>query len=722
MSAFKIESFRGAFSDYEDKGLSGSFKGGKNLNVRKKIDSLSCQQALVDDLAIGVMDALPNFIVPASDGYTYFFLRNGKIYKRIPTALYSLLLVRANSQHAYISDASQTGLDITGDCTFEASIKLKSLPSTNQAFTILGKYDVGSNQRSYILEYRDSSDTERISLLYSNDGINITWVQWNNPLTINVWHKIAVVIDISEPTATQAELFINGVSEGNPDVISTDGSVTSIHNGTANFNIGARNNTGDNFFDGLIDETRIWNIKRTALQLSSNLNNELVGNESGLVAYWNFNTNALDKTSNNNDLNLSGSPDFSIDYPTGFINGAVDLYQLVYTDTNEQTTGIIGAAEWVLDTGKKYLFWATSTRLNCKEIPGSSSWSDVNALAGYPKTNLTAAPWHTMAICNGSLQICNSNTLAYVGYDGSYTNNALQLIPGNIAKCIIERGVNTIIGCYRNDNVKNSALFMWDGISDNFNDKKIIPVGSINALIDTDIPLMQVGKKGFLYYSDMSNGLPLLNFPDGGEVNPGGVTNDEGIALFGVYNNGLGKTGVYTYGKDKNNAYRVLNLDYQLDCDEIGCIAKSGDDIFVAYKTGSNIGIKKVSQTVKAVAVYESLDLKAPTLPNFEIPQWTYIILTTAPLPASTKISVKTRNDKIMTDILSEDNVDAKGWRKATLKGGTEEYTTENGNEAVFLVGTKGKISEIQITLTPHNNETPEIYRIEYFFNANNGR
>ena len=38
-----------------------------------------------------------------------------------------------------------------------------------------------------------------------------------------------------------------------------------------------------------IDEFRIWNYARTTLQIQSSLNTELVGNESGLVVYYNFN-------------------------------------------------------------------------------------------------------------------------------------------------------------------------------------------------------------------------------------------------------------------------------------------------------------------------------------------------------------------------------------------------------------------------------------------------
>lgn len=45
----------------------------------------------------------------------------------------------------------------------------------------------------------------------------------------------------------------------------------------------------DNFLNGSIDEVRIWNTVRTANQISSTFLTDLIGNEAGLVAYYNFN-------------------------------------------------------------------------------------------------------------------------------------------------------------------------------------------------------------------------------------------------------------------------------------------------------------------------------------------------------------------------------------------------------------------------------------------------
>src|SRR3989337_1649590 len=90
MPSFEIKSFTG-ISDFEDKGTKGAFKFGSGLDVRKNIDSLSAQQALVDDLAVGTLNGLPLFIVPSTDGNSYIFCRGGRIYKRTSAGVYFLV-------------------------------------------------------------------------------------------------------------------------------------------------------------------------------------------------------------------------------------------------------------------------------------------------------------------------------------------------------------------------------------------------------------------------------------------------------------------------------------------------------------------------------------------------------------------------------------------------------------------------------------------------------
>jgi hypothetical protein len=222
---------------------------------------------------------------------------------------HSLDLESSSSQYASISDASQTGLDITGDFTFEAWVKVESQPSSG-FYEILSKRS-GTDQRSYQFYYRDDAGTKRVGIgLYDSVTSNQRRSEKNITVSNDTWTHVAVTFDASVSTA---EFFINGVSQG-----TESNEYSSIANSTAPFAIGCDfDNSGvaRDFFDGLIDEVRVWNDIRTAQEIDDNKDVVLVGNESGLVGYWRFENNYLDTTANDNDLTAVNSSTFSSDAP-----------------------------------------------------------------------------------------------------------------------------------------------------------------------------------------------------------------------------------------------------------------------------------------------------------------------------------------------------------------------------------------------------------------------
>lgn len=394
-------------------------------------------------------------------------------------------------------------------------------------------------------------------------------------------------------------------------------------------------------------------------------------------------------------------------------------WTLEYTDVNG---AILGAWEWGISNGKNYIFWATATRLNAKEIPGDSTWSnDVNddIVVGattytYPKTDLTSSTNHMMLGMGGgigSLVINNDNDLALVGYDGSYTNSILTFTPGQKAKTLLQRGNNAVIGTISKNQLYKSSLFTWDGHDTEevfgWDDVKPIPIKDIVGMVDTEVPLL-VDDQGQVFYSDFSyntSGMPVFTFPDNGIVSPGGVTNDDYIALFGVWNNGT-KSGIYSYGRKWKNASLVPNLEYALEADEIGAIIKLGDDLIVSYELDSSYYVAHIDSSNKATAVYESLDLPKPVKYPFQkIPVWKAVVVKLEePLPSGASISCKYKMDN------------ASSWSNANTRDGDTTFSTAGAKEIVFFIGDKGETAEVQLTLTPSGNNDPEVRQIEVEF------
>ena len=356
------------------------------------------------------------------------------------------------------------------------------------------------------------------------------------------------------------------------------------------------------------------------------------------------------------------------------------VWSLVYTDTDGEITG---AAEWY-DATHTWLYWTTATKLNRKEIPGNTSWSD--AVHSW-KTDLTSATWHTMAQANGSLMICNDKNLAMVGYDSSYTKEALMLRPGIVSKALIEYGNQVLIG--GGDSVRESWLLTWEQTALSWINKNKIPSKTINAIVQAEMVLMSAGDNE-LYYSDMTNNMPVCTLD--GKANPGGVVEKGGLALFGLF--GGSYSGIWSYGRTKKNESHTLNLENYIDCDEIGAICKIAGQVFVSYQDGANHLVRKVDTATKAVAEYESLDLTFPKEANC-----TSIELLTEKIPAGCTIQVYYDMDK--TGV----------WTQAKMAGDVATAIADM-RHPMFLCSSYGREVNVKIVLTPSGNLSPTVSTI----------
>jgi len=367
----------------------------------------------------------------------------------------------------------------------------------------------------------------------------------------------------------------------------------------------------------------------------------------------------------------------------------------VYKDLNG---AIKGAYEWYSDSGGTYLHFATDTLQKRKNLD-VAGWNDVEIVG-----NLTSADWHTQREAGGSLIICNGPTMALVGYDESFTNEAVALIPGNIAKTIVERNGRSIIGTVR--------------ASD--------PTKGVNGAIDSEVPLAQIGDDGELFFADMNDTMPAKRFPGGGKVNPGGVANlveqanffeweqsalswiDKqavgNLALFGIFGATSGKNGVYSYGRKNKNAPFTLNLDFAMDVDEIGALTVVDGVILASYRDGTDFGVRSVDPVAKAVGYYEGLDFKAPIKKPINITKWDTAELYFSALPDGTSVQFWYRINKY------GDFVQAK------TADGNDSYSVAGGKTAVFRIGAEGQVFEPKVVLVPTANTSPEVYRIRTYF------
>lgn len=156
-----------------------------------------------------------------------------------------------------------------------------------------------------------SADGYAIRLQVSDDGTDVdTYTQEvTDSISTSEWARWAVSWDSS---ASTAKFYRNG------SLIGTKiGTMTSIHDNASVFTIGADfDSTAQNFYAGLMDDTRVWNDVRTVSELVNNNDVALVGTEANLIAYYEFEDNVTDsQTSGLNDLTATGTPTYSTDVP-----------------------------------------------------------------------------------------------------------------------------------------------------------------------------------------------------------------------------------------------------------------------------------------------------------------------------------------------------------------------------------------------------------------------
>ncbi len=150
----------------------------------------------------------------------------------------------------------------------------------------------------------DGSGQNEVSVAIENDGSNFEYKAGGGVISPKRWHHIAMTYDGATDTV---RIFIDGIEHGTGELVTNGG----MPNTNANILVGGKHpNTPDKKFSGQMDEVRIWEHAKSASELRDNMNQTLLGTETGLVAYWKFDLiDGLvvdDLTANNHDGTLVG--------------------------------------------------------------------------------------------------------------------------------------------------------------------------------------------------------------------------------------------------------------------------------------------------------------------------------------------------------------------------------------------------------------------------------
>ncbi len=141
----------------------------------------------------------------------------------------------------------------------------------------------------------------------SKDGGSQPGITSSTTISVGKWYHVAGTYD-----GATMKVYINGVLEASNTISSGN-----IHNNVYVKKIGTRATNGQ-YFNGKIDEFRIWDDARTEAEIRSNMYKELVGNESNLLVYYKMNEtsgptveDSQSSESNDGTWNGSGGGDYT---------------------------------------------------------------------------------------------------------------------------------------------------------------------------------------------------------------------------------------------------------------------------------------------------------------------------------------------------------------------------------------------------------------------------
>jgi len=250
----------------------------------------------------------------------YIALRSINIHRMLSLSVLFIIfgLHQSQAQNSALSfDGTDDYVEISANAGFAPTQGSMTIEAMVKPGSGMGSFSRvwGTNLGAGEIYSTISSSNPRFSFRPSIDGGSQVTVDAPSTWTADTWYHVAGVVDGVSQTVY---LYIDGVLVGSNSY--TGPGILDV-NGTNDRNIGsAINNTA--FFSGEIDEVRFWNIARSQQQIEDNMDNELNGNEPGLVAYYDFSdgsgTTLTDQASSNagaNDGTLFGTPTWTTTGP-----------------------------------------------------------------------------------------------------------------------------------------------------------------------------------------------------------------------------------------------------------------------------------------------------------------------------------------------------------------------------------------------------------------------
>ncbi|MEN6337989.1 MAG: alpha/beta fold hydrolase, partial [Phycisphaerales bacterium] len=173
--------------------------------------------------------------------------------------------------------------------TIEAWIKATSFASENGLIICVMRKDISEGGEDFLLRFRSVDGQPCMEM---SPGFDVGLVRAEYDFEPGKWFHLAATYDGGTIVA-----YANGERIGDQAAsgkMAIDKADLFIGKGDPEF-------SGGEYFNGEIDEVRLWNVARSEQEIRKTMNGRLTGQEQGLVAYWNFDDGMT------NDLTANGN-------------------------------------------------------------------------------------------------------------------------------------------------------------------------------------------------------------------------------------------------------------------------------------------------------------------------------------------------------------------------------------------------------------------------------
>ena len=258
----------------------------------------------------------------------------------------------------------------TGNLTIEAWVRIGTAATTYVA--------VGSVS---------STGSYWLGILNGHAAISVSGptAEGTTLISNNRWHHLAGVRNGSQLT-----IYVDGVAEG---TVASSGAADPV----ASLGLGSFGNSSF-FWPGRLDEVRLWNVVRTQPELRAAAYAPLVGNETGLVRYFNFDVGTPATASAGANAGLTTLYDLVAGVPgtlTGFTGTAL---------TSGNTT-----SNWVRSYAMVVPTATAPTNLTATSFTATWTAPAVGAVTSY-LLDVSASPTFTPAVTGSPFTIAASTT------------------------------------------------------------------------------------------------------------------------------------------------------------------------------------------------------------------------------------------------------------------------------------------------------------------------